>query len=163
MDILLNILAQLGVNSTIFIMIGLFIGTYVVVSRLAIRKVTATVVERSRRTEGRDHEVHDLRHELTTLNEQLESELKKVRTEAGETYADLKQKAVDDHRNILTDARQQATAQIKAAREDVEAKFATEMKKVREEVPNLARQILEQIAGGAGSKKKLSATSEVYK
>jgi len=164
MENLQKILLQLGVNSTIFIMIGLFIGTYLIVSFLAIRRVAATVVERSARTEGRDQEIYELRGSLTVLNEELETALKKARHEASEAFADLKMKAVEDNRNILQKAREQAAEQIKLARADVESRLAVETRKLREEIPEISRQILEQIAGGASSRKKSNGlTEELHK
>ena len=136
---------QLGINSTVFVMLGLFVATYVVVSQIALNPLAKGLTERSNRIDGREASIVKLKNELLKIQEDLAEQMKKARLEANSVFVELKNKATAEQRAILNAARETAAIEIKTARNNVAEKLKVEMKKLEDEIPSMAKQIVERI------------------
>lgn len=159
MDMVQQLLTNFGINSTIFVLLGIFLGTYGVLRVVALGRLTETVLERARRTEGREHAAAEQQQELVELKIQLDEQLNKANAEASDLFTQLKNKAQSEQAAILKSARDRASQEVKSARDDVERSFKQEMEKAKDEVPALAQQILTRLLTAPGKGKPSSSSS----
>ena len=138
-------LGQLGINESIFVMFGLFIGTYVIFHVLVLGKLSATLIERDQRTAGREDEVHHLAKDLESTRTQIHSSLQQARVDANAEFLGIKNNAMDKQREIVQAARSSATLEMQQTRKVVADQFATEMKKLEQDVPAISKAILEKL------------------
>ena len=142
-------LGQLGINESIFVMFGLFIVTYVVVSQLALKKLSETLVERERRTEGREHHAVQMKHELEGVREKLKASIHDARTKANSEFLQIRSKALEEQRNIVNAARESASADMKKTRERIQGQVAVEVKKLNDDIPRISKAILDKLLNAA--------------
>jgi F0F1-type ATP synthase membrane subunit b/b' len=71
MDMVSGLINSLQINSTLFVMMGIFVGTFGLSYVLFLRKLSLFLVERDRRTQGRSESVDHLNEELAELSVQL--------------------------------------------------------------------------------------------
>jgi len=145
MDMVLNLIKQFQLNPTFFVMLGLFVGTYLLFSQLALHRVSNSLVERDNRIAGRSQEAEKIGIELAEISQTLKVETSLAHIEANKIFVEMRNKAQQEQREILNAARHRATTDIKEAAKNVEAKFKEEIKKIEAETLPLARQILDQL------------------
>ena len=145
MDVILQLPSQLGINESIFVMLAIFLGTYFIVSNLALKRLSTTLVEREHRIHGREERALELKVELGMIQGTLEVHMRKARLEASEVFVQLKNKAAVEQRSIMGAARDTATLELKNVRKNLADKTAVEMKKLEDEVPKIAQQIIDQL------------------
>ncbi len=150
MDVLFSILKGFGVNDSFFIMLGMFLGTFLVVYMLAIRKLSFVVTERDSRTAGREEEVAHIKTEHEKATESVRAGIFQARSEANIRFAALQAKALESQRQIIMSARDQAASELKTVRTQVSQNVQGELTKINQEIPQLARKIVEQLTGGVG-------------
>jgi F0F1-type ATP synthase membrane subunit b/b' len=148
MSTLQNILTQFDINNTFFLIFFGFIVTYLLMANIALKPLSRALVERDNRITGREHRAVELNKEFERIQAQLSEEMLRARREAGETFVALKTKASQDQKALLDQARQSASAEIRNARASVAEKMSVETRKLEDEVPKLAKMILDQILGG---------------
>lgn len=145
MDVVYSLISSLGINSTLFAMMGIFVGTYWVCYVLFLKRLSNFLVERDGRTQGRSESVDDLNEELQVLHAEIQSKRKVVQLEAEQLFSDIKARALEEQAHLVKSARDRAHLEIKAAQDEVEAEFKTEMQKVKVEIPALAQEILARL------------------
>jgi F0F1-type ATP synthase membrane subunit b/b' len=137
-------------------MLAIFLGTYFIVSNLALKRLATTLVEREHRIHGREEKAAELKAELGTIQSSLDAHMRKARLEASDVFVQLKNKAANEQRSILGSARDTATIELKNVRKNLAEKTAIEMKKLEDEVPKIAQQIVEQLLNGPSASRGAS-------
>jgi F0F1-type ATP synthase membrane subunit b/b' len=150
----MEILHQLGINQGFFWMLGLYLGTFVIVYFLGLKDLSALVVERNKRIQGRAEKAVHLKEELKAIQESLASQMKKVRIEANEAFFSIRTKAISEQKSILNSAREKAAEEVNSVRKSTALKTETELKKLEIEIPALADLILNQIIMSGNDRKK---------
>jgi F0F1-type ATP synthase membrane subunit b/b' len=159
MDMVLSLISNLKINSTIYIMMGIFVGTYWISYVLFLRRLSGFLVERDNRTQGRSDSVDHLNKELQLLSEDLHNKKKQAQIEAEQIFSSIKQKAADEQAAILKRARDEAQAELKHSREEIEKEYRLQFEKLRSEVPAIANEIISKLlmAGKRPVKNDLSS------
>jgi F0F1-type ATP synthase membrane subunit b/b' len=160
MNIIVQILEQFSINQTFFIMLGLFVITFVFMNFVALKPLTNAIVERENRIDGRELEVQKLQRELGQIKESLVAETNRARRDANSAFLEMKAKALAEQKSILDKARATSQAEIRSARASIVEKTGSEMRKLESEVPGLAKMIVEQILGGRGRSQNSAASLE---
>lgn len=154
----MEILEQLGINTGFFWMLGLYLGSFIIIYFLGLKDVCDAVVERSNRIVGRAEKVVQLKLHLQKIQDELAQHVKQARIDANEVFLNLRTKASKEQKKILTEAREKSAGEIKEARATIQTQAGAELKKLENEIPQFARLILDQImtGGAAASKSKPS-------
>ena len=152
MDQARAILQQLGINQTIFIMIGVFLGTMLLVSLIALNYLSKVLVEREHRTLGRKGESDHIAAELTEIREKLDSQTKKAQIEAAHSFQEWRVQAGEKQRDVVFAARTKATDEVQSARQKIQTQVQGEIAKLQSEIPALAKAIVEKLAHATGGK-----------
>lgn len=147
-----SLLAQLGVNNTFFIMFALFGLTYFTVSALLTRPLSSLLVEREKRTAGRQEEISKIRVELTDITEKLSAERRKAQLEASQKFAELRASAVNEQRKILTDAREVFANKVKTARDNIDKVLKEERQKLERSSVELKDEVVAKLLGMSTAK-----------
>ena len=153
MQAILGPFISLGVNQSFFVMLGMFLITFLVVKFLALGRLSSTLIERDARIEGRRHQVHKLHLEYQDIQGKLEAQMKTARQEAGVVFNQLKEKAANEQRSIVNAARETAGREIKNVRSSVAEKTQEELKKLETEIPAIAKLIVDQILDGKSARR----------
>lgn len=143
-------LGQLGINESFFVMFGLFVFTYFFVSQVALKKLSATLVEREHRTEGREHDAVHMKQELETVREKVKVSTQAARAQASAEFLTIRNKALEEQRNLVNAARESASAEMKSSRERIQTQMATEVKKLEEDIPRISKAILDKLINSSG-------------
>lgn len=133
-------------------MFALFGVTYLLVSFLFTRPLSNLLVEREKRTTGRQEEISKIRIELTEISEKLSAERKKAQLEASQKFAELRLSAVNEQRKIMTDAREVFANKVKEARDNVEKALAEERQKLERSSNELKDDLVAKLLGIATAK-----------
>lgn len=159
MEVVQSMLAQLGINQSFFVMFGLFFATYIVIDMLAIQKLSATLVERDNRMEGREHESDHIEQELAKARETIEVSMREARVQGATEFQKIKMKANEEQRAIVGKARESVQGDMKKSREALAAKLTEESRKMETEIPQLAKMIVDKLVN-MSSQKNLSRGAE---
>lgn len=154
MSVIISMLEQLQINSSLFVMLGIFLCCFFLVTQLGVKKLSDYLVERDERIDGREHEIEHLKEEIVGDQQKVEAALRAAQLEGSKTFATYKMKAAEEQRKILARAREHAAQEMKTARENIAAQMGEEMKKIESQIPKLAKLVLEQILGGTQKSRK---------
>lgn len=146
------LLKQLEINQTFFIMFALFGLTYFTVSFLLTRPLSGLLVEREKRTAGRQDEISKIRVELSDITEKLTAERRKAQQEASTKFAELRASAVTEQRKILTDAREVFAGKVKAARDNIDKVLKEERQKLERSSVELKDEVVAKLLGMSAAK-----------
>jgi len=156
----MQILQSLGINQSFFVVLGIFMGTYVLLSFLCLNKLAVFLHEREHRIDGREKESEKLHEDVKQIELKLAASRREAQAEASLAFTELKSKAVDQQRNILGAAREQGATELRGLREDLARQLQTEIRKVEKDIPILSRQILDQILKDSPTKARSSGILE---
>lgn len=154
MSVITSMLQQLQINNSIFLMLGIFLLSFFLVSQISVKKLSAYLVERDHRLDGRDHEIADMKEEISVDRQKIETALREAQIEASRAFGALKMKAAEEQRKILTQAREKSAGEIKEVRENIAQQMSAEMQKVESQIPKLAKLALDQILGASPKGRK---------
>lgn len=139
----MTILSALGINESVWMMFGLFVVAYVVISRLIFIPYMKAFNQRHEKTVGSQEQTTQILAEsqklqqeyakrAQELNEQYRSLFDKVRGEAQNTYD-----------QIVGQARKEADAYLESSR----VNLLDEVKRSKEQIPRLVPELQGQIVG----------------
>lgn len=151
MDAIRGILTSFGIESTAFVTLGLmFLATYAITRFLVFKKASYVVAERDERTSGREEAAEHLKAELVEISDKVKQGIVAARVEANTKFTAFQLKAAEEQRKIIGQARDQSLEQMKLARADVGKQVQGEIAKIQNEIPVLARKIVDQLLGTSG-------------
>jgi F0F1-type ATP synthase membrane subunit b/b' len=156
-----SILAQLGINESFFVMLGIFLVLYIVNSFLSLKPLTELLVERDHRIDGREKEIKKIREEMHSITERLNADIKLAQSEASQKFSQLKSEAVESQRNILQHARQQASKDLNALKEKLQNDFHADVKKLEPQVDQFAQLIMDRFLATRSSAMGVQSQREV--
>lgn len=153
-------------NYTIFIQLGLFFVCYFMLNKFIFAPYLSLLEARRMKTSGLKEKAATERERAEKLKEQYETFMRAERKKVGTWVDEERKKISEQERLALTDARNQAAAELKKKREQI----SHETDKIRKDLAPLVNEysslIASKLAGrkvsvsGAGLGSKKSATAE---
>lgn len=155
-----GMLHEMGVNESFFACLGIFLVTFFLVNTLATRPTSRMLVERDKRMDGREKEIHQISNELYEANKALEAERKLAQKEASERFSQIKAQAVEEQRRTLQEARDKAASEIKKLKDKLQDDFNKEVSQLDKQTEALSSQLFDSLlksakAGGKGAQTNL--------
>lgn len=141
--------AVIDIDGSLLLQLAIFFVAFEMMRRLVFRPMIALFDAREASIDGAKREARRLETEADEKLKAFETEMKKVRIEAGAERDNIRQDAIRLERELLTKARAEAdalTAEAEAQMGREAAKIRTDMKA---SVPVLARQIAAKLLGRA--------------
>ena len=137
MDAILGIFTSLGVNSTIWIQLGIFLVVYAAFTSIVVKPYYSAFQERQNKTVGNEQVAETLGDQTRELEAAFQRKARELNLDIKEIYDNAKTEASREQTKIQTEAREKAKAQLEAAR----AKLKDEYNRAREELIKEAPQV----------------------
>lgn len=143
----MELLSALGVNSTIWIHLGLFFIAFLFLSVFVFKPYSAALEAREKRTGGADREAAELIAEVTRINQAYEAKAKTLNASIRAEYEKFRSEAaqVANEKNI--EARQQAAAILAQSRQAIQSELAVARSSLAKELPSIKAEIVSRMTG----------------
>ena len=123
MDIVTGILTQLGVNSTFFIQLGIFMVVFVFTWKVAFSPYYRAFEAREARTTGSEEAANDLLKQTEALEKEYQEKARALNLEIKRVYDAQRKIAVKEQERLLAEARDEAKNYITDAREKIQSEY----------------------------------------
>lgn len=147
MDAALALVQSLGINSTVWIQLALFLTTFVVLNFLVFRPYFTAHFERHKRTAGAKEDTSHILASNETLKNEYERKARDVNDKSRLAFEKAKNEALQEQANILGQARESATNQVKMSRERLEKELTAARSQLQQEVRDIGVIIANKLIG----------------
>jgi F-type H+-transporting ATPase subunit b len=147
MQKLLEILAQLGLDHTVWIQLVFFIISYVFVSQFLFRPYMRNLAYRKKNTSGALDEAGKLATVTESLAMDFQGRMKKQNETAENAYGKLRAEGLLEEEKLLTAARNQATKVVEETKEKISTEIARTKEELRAQIPQLSTLIASRLLG----------------
>ncbi|MEK6555539.1 MAG: hypothetical protein AABZ31_09890 [Bdellovibrionota bacterium] len=137
MNSVLGIFTSLGVNSTIWIQLGIFLVAYVLFTTIVVKPYYKAFQERQSKTVGSEEAAETLTDQTRELEAAFQRKARELNLDIKDIYDQAKTEAAREQLKIQTESREKSKAQLEAAR----AKLKDEYNRAREELIKEAPQV----------------------
>ena len=147
MEAALALIQSLGINSTVWIQLGLFLTTFIILNFLVFRPYFAAHSERHKRTAGAKEDTSHILASNESLRTEYERKARDVNDKSRLAFEKAKNEALHEQSNILGQARESASHQIKLSRERLEKELAAARSQLTQEVRDIGVIIANKLIG----------------
>lgn len=137
MNAILGIFTSLGVNSTIWIQLGIFLAVYILFTTIVVQPYFKAFQERQKKTVGSEAAADALVDQTRELEAAFQRKARDLNLDIKDIYDQAKAEAAREQSRIQTESRDKSKAQLDAAR----AKLKDEYNRAREELIKEAPQV----------------------
>lgn len=146
---ILGILTSLGINESVWPLMGLFLIALLALSNLVFKPYLAAYTERENRTAGGESTADQYLQEARELQAEYEAKAKELNREMRTIFDQIKAQALKDQEARLLTAHQQFEDNVKKSREKVDVEYRNAQESLSSEVPTLSREIVAKLLGRA--------------
>ena len=125
----------------------LFLGLWLIVSKLLFRPYMTLLEEREQKTSGADESAYHLEHEAERLRSQYEEAIADAAAAGNATKDAIVQQARQQREVILSSARAEAAGVLERVRQEVQSQLAQEREMAIREADAVARDMVGKILG----------------
>lgn len=147
MSTVLSIIQSLGINSTVWIQLGIFLVTFVILNGLVFTPYFRAHNERFRRTEGGKGEFGQLQQVIQTLQAEYERKARDVNDKVRLAFEKAKNQALSEQSKILNKARENSNGHLKFSREKLERELQLARQQMTQEVREIGVIIANKMIG----------------
>ena len=147
MDAAVTLIQSLGINSTVWTQLVLFLTTFVILNFLVFRPYFAAHFERHKRTAGAKEDASQILASNESLRFEYERKARDVNDKARLAFERAKNEALQEQNNIMGQARDSAGNQMKLSRERLERELATARTQLTQEVREIGVIIANKLIG----------------
>lgn len=142
-----TILTGLGVNSTIWIQLGLFLFTFVLLNNLVFKSYQKALDERHHKTVGGEDLTKQLLSEAQEIQARYEKRAREVNVDIKSAYDLAMGEAYKKQSEILENTRKEAAEAIKQARAKIGAQVRDAQGQLQKEMPAISGLIASKLMG----------------
>lgn len=146
---ILGILKSLGINETVWPLMGLFLIALLALSKFVFKPYIAALTEREGRTSGGETEADELLLQAKELQTEYENRAKELNREMRTIYDEIKAKALIEQEGLLHTAHHNFEESVKLSKSKVETEYRNAQEALSLEVPSLSRDIVDKLVGRA--------------
>lgn len=143
----LGILTSLGINSSVWPMMGLFVIALIVLSQLIFKPYLAAYTQRELRTSGGEAEADQLNAETVRLQGEYDAKAKELNREMRSIFDEIKLNAVQENDARLAKAHAEFEGLVKKSKALVDSEFTKAQESLSREVPELSKVIVDRLMG----------------
>lgn len=144
---LTTILTGLGVNSTLWIQLGLFLVTFLLLNNLVFNRFQAALDQRHDKTVGGEDSTKLLLVEAQEIQSRYEKRAREVNEQIKSAYDAAMSEATRKQSELLESTRKEAAETIKKAREQITAQARDSKAKLQIELPVISGMIAAKLLG----------------
>lgn len=138
----MSLLIALGIDHTLFFQFGVFFVTLLALMFIVFVPYTDAYLKRQQTTTGGDSVVEEIAKKAGDLRSHYEARAREVSSEVKKIFDAYREEANQESDRILTKARSEAQQTIDKTRNKVSAEINDAQKKMKEEIPVLAKVIV---------------------
>ena len=127
--------------------IVLFLGLWLIVSKVLFRPYVALLDEREQKTTGADDSAYNLEHEAERLRAQYEEAIANAAATGNATKEAIVQQARQQREELLSSAREEAAGILERVRQEVQSQLSQERELTIREADAVAHDMVSKILG----------------
>lgn len=143
----MDILAQLGIDKTVFHQLGLFLVSYFFLSKFLFQPYLRNLEYRRKNTGGSIEEAGELEAQAAVAAEKFRNELSAQNQELQAAYQKIKGEGQATQEKLLTDAREKASNLLKKNRQQIETEMAEAQKSLKKDIPEISSLVAGRVLG----------------
>ncbi len=144
----MELLTSLGVNSTIWAQLIIFMGVYFVLSKTVFGPYLEALKKREESTVGGEESAERILEEVTSLKKEFEEKAKKLSSEQMVLYNQAREGAQKKHDRAISQAREEAEDVIEGVRQKIKKNIEQVRKEMFSEIPAVSKNIVGKLVGG---------------
>lgn len=145
MESILGIFQSLGVDSTLWIQLIIFLVFYVVFTQLVVKPYFHAFQEREKRTVGSEDLAGRLVDQTREMEAVFQKKARELNLEVKEIYDQAKAEAAREQIKIQNDSREKSRVQIEAARAQLKDEYMRAREELIKEAPVVAQLIKDRL------------------
>ena len=138
---------MIAIDFSVVWQILLFLGLWLIVSRVLFRPYMTLLEEREQKTTGADDSAYHLEHEAERLRAQYEDAITEATAAGNATKEAIVQQARQQREALLSSAREQAAGILERVRQEVQRQLAQERELAIREAHAVAHDMASKILG----------------
>jgi F-type H+-transporting ATPase subunit b len=138
---------MIAIDFSVVWQILLFLGLWLIVSRVLFRPYMTLLEEREQKTTGADDSAYHLEHEAERLRAQYEDAITEATAAGNATKEAIVQQARQQREALLSSAREQAAGILERVRQEVQRQLAQERELAIREAEAVAHDMASKILG----------------
>ncbi len=143
----MEILTELGGNSTLWIQLGCFLIAFVALSQLIFKPYMAAHHERTQRTIGNEEAAGQILQDAAEIQIQYESRARELNDQTKQIFDQTRTAAMQDYDRVVNSARDQAAQILGQSRAEIAEGIKRLQADVFKEVPGVANVIASKLLG----------------
>lgn len=145
MDTVLGIFTSLGVNSTIWIQLVIFVFAYAVILNLVVKPYYNAYLERQKRTQGNQNLAETLTTQARDLEAAYQAKARELNLQIKDIYDRARSEASKEQDKINTEAREKAKAYLDSARAELKDESNRAREALIKEAPLVGQAITDRL------------------
>ncbi len=147
MDSVLSLIKSLGIDSTVWIQLGIFVTTFIILNFVVFRAYFAAHYERHKRTEGGKEDTSHLLQSNQVLQNEYEKKARAVNDRMRLVFEKAKNEALTEQNSILNQAREGAQNTLKISRDRLERELQAARTQLTQEVREIGVIVANKLIG----------------
>jgi F-type H+-transporting ATPase subunit b len=143
----MEVLAALGLNSSVIVQFFLFVAIYFVTSKFLFQPYYEAFLRRSEKTVGNTESAEKLNVESAKLEAEYKNSLKALNVEIKKIYDLAKAKSHAEQEEILKKSREQAKHFVDQAAADVQRQLQAAQPQIQAETVSVSKEIVQKLLG----------------
>jgi F0F1-type ATP synthase membrane subunit b/b' len=139
------ILDQLGINSSLFIQMGIFLFTGIILMNVLYRPYVTAFTAREKATIGGESSVQDLMGQTAHLQQTYDGKAKSINGEIKTIYDTFRAEAQKEQARLLAEAKAESDRLLEVARANVAKEIGLAHQGLKAEIPGLVQTIQNKI------------------
>jgi F-type H+-transporting ATPase subunit b len=145
MEAALNIIKSLGVNETIWIQLGLFTLSFIILNYVVFKPFTAALEGRNKATHGNTDAAESLTDQTQQIEIQYQNKIRTLNDETKSLFDRARTEAALDQEKVLNAAKEKARLDLEKYRVVIQEQFNKAREDLIKESPVLATAIAEKL------------------
>jgi F-type H+-transporting ATPase subunit b len=133
--------------TTLLLQVALFVGLWLILSRLWFGPALRVLHERAARSEGAVREARAIQAEAERLRAEHAAALDEVRTEAQREMQEIVRSAEAEQKRLIGEARDEAQQTLGEVRARIGEEVASARRDLREQAKTIAREVAQKVLG----------------
>lgn len=143
----MDILTNLGINSTVGIQFLIFLVAYMALKTLVFSPYVRALEERENRTSGQEEAAEGLQAKTLELTEKY-SEMARTQTaKVQDLFAAAKKDANAEYQRLIADAKSQAQSEVENSRSKIQSEIEMAKESIKAEIPAVSQLITAKVIG----------------
>jgi len=147
MEVLTSLIHSLGLNSTLWTQLVIFLVTYFILNSLVFKPYFNAYEERERRTLGGKEDAQHLVSQTQALQSQYEERARAINEKIRQAYDLARTQASKEQSDILQSSKEDALAKTKVSRERVQSEMNEARASLSKEVDDVSNIISQKLLG----------------